>query len=304
MTEIERPTSLRYTFKQSLDYLPVTKHCKPNYLIAGLIYNDSLLEENLEAQPFPYLQDGRIKHELRKTKYFLVGSQFTIVRRIEDFVAIGFEPSFTDLPDHHRLAPVANRLKRQVAYLEQQVERLPATIFKSWISVHHEHLFKDPKKLEVDHSVVVERLYHQIQLESVRYLTLNKYHLLQQAKLEYGLEYWELSCLYDTWQRFSLPVKNRVEHQLERLDPTTSYLFDFGNIVQERLPRWTKEDWTERNHYPFTELRTARSVDWLKTTLPACTRFVYSDLEIDSEELRLGKREHRTDIARRLNQHW
>ena len=302
--EIEIPTSLRYTFKQSLDYLPVTKYCKPNYLIAGLIYNNSLLEENLEAQPFPYLEDGRLKNELRKTQYFLQGTELTVVRRIEDFVAIDYEPSLIDLPDHHRLAPVSNRLKRQVAYLEQQVEKLPETIFKSWIKAHNEHLFKHPKELGVDHSVVVERLYHQIQLESTRYLTLNKYHLLQQVKLEYDLEYWELSCLYNTWQRFSLPVKNRVEHRLERLDPSTSYLFDFGNIIEERLPRWTKRDWQERNHYPFTELRTARSVDWLNTTLTACTRWVYSDLEIDTEEIRLEKREHRTDIACCLNQHW
>ena len=147
--EIKVPTSLRYTFKQSLDYFPVTKNCKPNYLIAGLLYNNSLLEENLEAQPFPYLEDDRLRFELKKTGYFLVGSEHTIVRRIEDFVVLDYKPSFTtptelQYPNYQtpnwlycHLAPVTHKLQRQVAYLEQQVKDLPTTVFQSWISAHH-----------------------------------------------------------------------------------------------------------------------------------------------------------------------
>ena len=301
MFDTEAPTSLRYTFKQSLDFFPVTKHCKPNYLIGGLLYNNSLLEENIKAEPFSYLEDHRICTELCRTGYFLKGSELTILRRIEDLVVLNFEPLLAPLPEGHRLAPVVYKLKKQFAYLEKQVQDLTPFVFQTWITNHHKYLFDNPKEIKVDHSIVVERLFNQIELESQRYRTLNKYHLIQEVALEFGLDIYNRKQLYNTWPCHAPTVSPRYIHPLEHLDPQTNYLFDFGNIPEERPPSWYVKEEQDRLHYPITKLQTVRGVDWVKSVLPACTRFVYSDLNCDPEEIRLGWREYRTGIAHCIN---
>ena len=64
---------------------------------------------------------------------------------------------------------------------------------------------------------------------------------------------------------------------------------------ENSAPRYLE---THKKHYPFTELKTVRNKDWIKTTLLACTRFAYSDLHFDPEEIRLGICEAGTDISR------
>ena len=188
MTEISVPTSLRYTFKRNFDWFPVLEGSKTNYLISGLLYNDSILVENLEAEPFPFLEDYSICQELVRTKYFLKGNELTILRRIEDFVASDFEPQVTKYPCGCVPKPATDELQKQFAYLDQQVKEFKPLIFQSWISAHNKHLFNHQDELKVDHSRVVQRLYNQIELETKRYLTLNKYHIIREVAIQFG--YW------------------------------------------------------------------------------------------------------------------
>ena len=107
------------------------------------------------------------------------------------------------------------------------------------------------------------------------------------------------SCIRPTGASRSVSVIVLLIHfLLETYDSTTNYLFNFGNRLCDRLPGWYKEEEKERDHYLLTKLKTVKRADWVKTTLSACSRFIYSDLDFDSEEIHLAKREDHSDISR------
>ena len=81
MSDYLVPNSLRHTFKENLDWFPVKKDSEPNYLVLGLLYHNSFLQENLEAQPFDYLRDPIIRTELTCTQHFIQGYKATNLRR-------------------------------------------------------------------------------------------------------------------------------------------------------------------------------------------------------------------------------
>ena len=206
MTELSIPNTLWYTFKHNFDWFPVLEGSKTNYLIAGLLYNDSILVENLEAQPFPFFEDQQICQEIYRTEYFLKGNKLTILRQIEDLVVVDFEPLIIDYPEACLPARATNELKKQFVYLDQQVKEFKPLIFQSWISAHNKHLFSCLTDLEVDHSRVVERLLNQIKLETKQYSTLNKYHIIQEVASEFGYEPSDCGRLHQTLRTFTPSV--------------------------------------------------------------------------------------------------
>ena len=103
MPEISKPNSLRYTFKECLDWFPIKKGYQPNYLVAELLYNNSLLEEDLETKPFDFIEYPIIRTELTSTKYFIEGDKLTNLRRVKDLVVLDFESILTQFPPYHTL---------------------------------------------------------------------------------------------------------------------------------------------------------------------------------------------------------
>ena len=98
--EVEEPPSLRYTFVDPLQsYEEISR---TNYLIAAFLYENSILIEDLGAEPFPYCEDTYILHKIQKSSYFVEANSLTNQRRIEDLVVSYFEPILTPLPRKHR----------------------------------------------------------------------------------------------------------------------------------------------------------------------------------------------------------
>ena len=299
MTDTSVPSSLRYTFKEDLDWFPVTKDSEPNYLVSALYYNNSFLLENLLAQPFPYLQDPFVRADLTCDQYFVNGYELTNARRIEDLAVLDFEPELSCLAPNHKLLPIQHELRKEFNYLHSQVKYYKRRLFDIWVEHNHQDLFKfaSSDNEVVDHPYEIGRLFHQFELESIRYLKLNKFHLIQAKADQHNLSIGAKNQLYTSWKRFVNPKVEVHRHFLEVADPGLKYVYDYDlDPFHRRFERhWDLESEVELRKtskkpliYPFTPLKSVRKEQWVQSTRPANTRFVFSDLGFDPEEKRFG----------------
>ena len=161
MSNISVPNSLQYTFKEDLDWFPIEKGSQPNYLIAAFLYNNSFLQENLEAQPFDFIQDPIIRTELTCTQYFIEGDKPINLRRVEDLVVLDYKPKLTKFPSNHTLLPIQHELKKEFKYLEEQVGYYKKSLFNIWVGIHYQELFKfDCPARGVNHPYQIGCLFH------------------------------------------------------------------------------------------------------------------------------------------------
>ena len=294
--EVEVPPSLRYMFVNPLE--SYAEFRRSNYLIAGLLYRHSILVENFQAETFPYCQDLSVLSRLQQTSYFIEGDEFTNLRRIEDLVVIDFRPDLIITPEGNRYYNNYISLRKQFNYLKQQVQEFRRSYFsRAWIeryySINFQELFQfDPHQ---SHTDIFEKIIHQIELETQRYLTLNKYHLIHLAHLETGVPYQFIHRSVrakdpNIDQRF-LNIHWRTSQQ-ETL--FCRYIFDYCQDPQERAteaPAWTLAQVSDnvQDRYPFVPIQEARSANWILTTSPIATRFKFSDFTGDQDAIRYGQ---------------
>ena len=99
-------------------------------------------------------------------------------------------------------------------------------------------------------------------------------------------------------------------HPLENRDLGLKYIYDYN---LEPFDRRFERHWdlkSELEHrkrfnrplkYPLTPLKSVRKEQWVQSTRPANTRFVFSDLGFDPEERRYGRQ---IETLAKLNEHW
>ena len=315
MSDSSVPNSLRYTFKEDLDWFPIKEDSESNYLVGGLLYKDSLLQENLEAQPFDFIRDPVVRTELTCSQYFIEGYEQTNLRRTEDLVALDYEPVLTDFPVGHNLIPIQDELRKEFKYLDDQVKYYEKRLFGIWAKYNHQDLFNlEPIETRWHHPYQIERLLHQFELESIRYLKFNKYHLIQAKTEQYDLSIFAKNNLYTSWKQWSYPKpkseRSRERSALESRDPTINYIYDYNLSQFDRKfeRHWTLESELKYRRecnlpirYPLVPLRHVRKENWVEASGPANTRFVFSDLGFDPQTQRYGRRIEDLD---RLNRDW
>ena len=294
--EVEVPPSLRYTFVDPLQsYEEISR---TNYLIAAFLYKHSILVENLEAEPFPYCEDSYILHKIQKTSYFVEASPLVNQRRIEDLVVSYFEPILTEFPSCHENYDAWLRLHKQFNYLYKQAREFKRSYFsRVWMQTHSatnfQELFqRDPLQ---PHTEIFEKLLNQIELETQRYLTLNKYHLINRAHLYHHIDY---RCSYYSREAQVPDIDKKYfsQYWTHRDDTEFSrYIFDYLQDPHERArkaPAWTLEEVTEKGwdcNYPFAPSHRPRSANWIYTTPPIATRHLYTDSTFDPDTVRYGR---------------
>ena len=143
---------------------------------------------------------------------------------------------------------------------------------------------------------IFERIYHQIELETQRYIILNKYHLIQQAHLHNHIDY---STLYWTDQvpEPDIDAKYFISDYWNHQDDTefSQYIFDYFRDPHERstaAPSWELEQVTDKGwdqEYPFAPFGGPRTDLWIYRTSPIATRHRYTDLDFDPEFRRYGR---------------
>ena len=294
--EVEEPPSLRYTFVDPLQsYEEISR---TNYLIAAFLYENSILIENLGAEPFPYCEDDYIRHKIQKSSYFVEANSLTNQRRIEDLVVLYFDPILTPLPRKHRNYDVWLRLHKQFNYLHKQAREFRLNYFsRLWMQTHSSTNFQELFQFDPDqpHTDIFEKILNQITLETQRYLTLNKYHLIQRAHLynhiDYGYLYWSAEA-----QDPDIDRKYFSEYWTHREDTEFSrYIFDYLQNPYERTdkaPAWTLEQVTDKGwdcNYPFAPFQRPRPENWIYTTCPIATRHRYTDSTFDPDSVRYGR---------------
>ena len=294
--DIEETPSLRYTFVDPLQ--SYQELSRTNYLIAAFLYENSILVENLEAEPFPYCEDYYILQKIQKTSYFVESSPLVNQRRIEDLVVSYFDPVLTEYPDCHEHHDAWLRLHKQFNYLHKQVHEFKRSYFsRVWMQAHSvtnfQELFQeDPYQ---PHTQIFEKLIHQIELETQRYLTLNKYHLINRAHLYHHIDY-EHSYHSREAQVPDIDQEYFSDYWIHR-DETEfrRYIFDYLQNPVERArqaPAWTLEEVTEKGwdcNYPFAPSNRPREANWVRTTPPIATRNLYTDLLFDPDTIRYGR---------------
>ena len=292
---IEEPPSLRYSFVPPLESYAEVR--RTNYLVAAQQYEHSILIENTQAEPFPYCEDYYILHKLRKTSYFVESNGFTNLRRIEDLVVLDFIPELIEPPRKHRYYQNFVRLKKQFNYLYKQALDFKRNyLSRVWIETYCSENFQELFQYDQyqPHTDIFERIIHQITLETQRYLTLNKYHLIWLAHLDSGVPY------------------NYSHHSVKAPDPdidqqffSTSwthpeetsfsrYIFDYWQVPGDRAvtaPAWSLEEVTDKgwDQYPFVPLQRPRPENWILTTCPIATRHKCSDYPGDQDAFCYGR---------------
>ena len=287
--EVEEPPSLRYTFVEPLESIAEAR--RRNFLIAGLLFRHSILVENYQAEPFPFLQDSSILSRLQQTSYFIEGDEFTNLRRIEDLVVIDFRPDLIITQEGHPYFRNYIKLRKQFNYLNQQVQEFKRN--------YHSRVFNFQVLFQNDphqpHTQVFENLIHQVELESQRYLTLNKYHLIHLAHLESEVPY---QCIHRSVRAEDPSIDQRFLgiHWLTSDQETlfSRYIFDYWENPQDRAteaPAWTLAQVSDnlQDRYPFVPIQEARAAHWIFTTSPIATRFKYSNYSGDQDSIRYGQ---------------
>ena len=291
---IEEPPSLRYTFVPPLEsYAEVSR---TNYLVAALQYQHSILVENTQAEPFPFCQDLYVSRELRKTSYFVEGNGYTNLRRIEDFVVLEYVPRLSAPPRKHPNYRTFVRLQKQFNYLHKQARDFKKNYFsRAWIETNCSDNFQELFKYDLDqpHTDSFKRIFHQIALETQRYLTLNKYHLIQLAHLETGISY---SLLHDSFKAPDPDIDQEFISDYWIHPEETEYkryIFDYWHRPSDRevsAPAWEFDQVAAKgwNQYPFVPFQRPRPRNWILTTCPIATRHQFSDCAGDPDAFRYG----------------
>ena len=289
---VEEPPSLRYIFVEPLQSYEEIH--QSNYPIAALLYQQSILVENIAAEPFPYCEDSRVLNKIRRTSYFVEASPYTNLRRIEDLVVLYFDPKLNQLPSKHRDYNVWLRLHKQFNWLYKQAREFKRTYCSRVLDYQDfQELFQHDS--DQPYTQIFERIFHQIELETQRYIILNKYHLIQQAHLHNHISY---SRLYWTDQvpEPDIDAEYFSDHWNHQDDTEFSrYIFDYFRDPHERsiaAPAWELEQVTDKGWdqvYPFAPFGGERTYLWIYGTCPIATRHRYTDLDFDPEFRRYGR---------------
>ena len=292
--EVEQPPSLRYTFVeplQSYEDIP-----QSNHPIAALLYQDSILVENLDAEPFPYCEDDRVLNKIKRTSYFVEASPYTNLRRIEDLVVLYFDPKLHQFPSRHSDYDVWLRLHKQFNWLYKQAREFKRTYCARVLdNQDFQELFQnDPDQ---PYTQVFARIFHQIELETQRYIILNKYHLIQNIhlhnlRISYSTLYWT-----DHVPEPDIDARYLISDDWIHQDDTefSRYIFDYYRDPDARsivCPAWELEQVTDKGwdrEYPFAPFGGPRTPLWIYGTCPIATRHRYTDLDFDPEYRRYGR---------------
>ena len=195
--------------------------------------------------------------------------------------------------------------------MDNQVKYYQKRLFGIWAKYNHQDLFHlEPPETRWHHPYQIERLLYQFELESIRYLKFNKYHLIQAKAQQYDLTIHAKNHLYTSWKKWIYPQPNRKRNDLEKRDLKFNYTYDYNLSQFDRKfeRHWTLESElqyrTECNlpiRYPLVPLRNVRKENWVEATGPANSRFVFTDLGFDPQVQRYGRRIEDLD---RLNRDW
>ena len=204
------------------------------------------------------------------------GNKFTNLRRIEDLVVLDFTPDLMITPEEHSYYDNYIKLRKQFNYLNKQVREFKSNyLSKAWIEQYYSVNFQDLFKYDPDqpHTAIFEKIIHQITLETQRYLTLNKYHLIQLADLETGVPYKFIHRSVkaqdpDIDQGF---FRTHWTSQEETL--FYRYIFDYYQVPGQRAveaPAWSLEEVTDKGWdcYPFVPIQRPRPVNLDSNNLP------------------------------------
>ena len=187
-------------------YSYAVDHIQDTILVGACRFQRSYLLENLQEAPYDFRRDPAVFSFLSRSNYFKIGSEHTVLRRVEDLVVTRFIPVIPEYEllnqdvDKHTPDPqdtiavakkeaqlsfrrIKNNYKQAKKDLDYEVGKFLKEVgFYSKVFTTPEYTFEDVLRR-------VKRSYCQLLIEQRRYTVLNRYSELARIELKYNLKF-------------------------------------------------------------------------------------------------------------------